>query len=178
MSDTFAGVPSPVEPERPKIPRRRLLKGGAAVVGAAALLGVRVDPASSASQAGQRLDGSWIRWRTLPDGSVGPRALWTFLPEGGALQTNINHPIQSPGHGAWERTGDREFAVIFWIMTFDENRNNTGFEKVRAQFKLNERLDEFTGVVQANFFDVAQNLVRSAESIPVTFQRIVVERLA
>lgn len=129
------------------------------LVGAATLVvaGIVSQTRLAGAQPGQILEGSWISDVTNLETGARQITLWTFISDGTLISSNRDHPIRGPAHGAWVRTGDREFAVTFIRIRFDTDGNFIGTQKLRAQITLNEALDEFTSRTQNEFFDVDGN---------------------
>lgn len=117
---------------------------------------------AAAAQGGRSLEGSWIIDVTVADTGERVVGLFTYTSDGGMVSTNTTHPRWGPAHGAWARTGDREFAIMFQRLRFDGEGTFVGTHKVRGTITLNEALDEYTLAPSlSELFDVEGNLVSS-----------------
>lgn len=130
----------------------------------------------ASAQPGQMLEGSWISDVTNVETGARQITFYTFISDGSLLSSNRDHPTRGPGHGAWVRTGDREFATTFVRLRFGTEGNFIGTQKARAQITLNEALDEFTSRTQSDFFDVAGSF-ESSNRTTGSAKRIKVEPL-
>ena len=84
------------------------------------------------------------------DGSFTENSLTDFIP-----------PQATPGHGMWEKTGDREFALtIYGVLVGNvSNPDFGGTYKVRSKLTLNRAGGEFSGPFILDIFDPAGTLV-------------------
>ncbi len=108
---------------------------------------------SSARAGGQKLEGSWRLTVvvTSPRGMTF-RLLATATPDGGIIGS-AQSPYFSTAHGAWKRTGNRQFAVTaFWFRS-DPEAVFQGTTKVRGVLAVNQGLTEATGRFQVDVFD-------------------------
>jgi hypothetical protein len=102
--------------------RRELMAG---TVGTAALASLAL-PGSAAADGGDRILGSFAGPVTVeePPGIPGFIAQFTFSPGGGVVEsarlylpgTPFGDWLETPGNGAWERTGSRTYAVGFQLV--------------------------------------------------------------
>ena len=106
---------------------------------------------------GQHLEGSWNLTATI-EGQPLIHALITYSRDGSFVETAAA-PGVSTGHGVWSRTGNRKFALTNVYLRLDEAGQFLGTAKVRADFQLNETLDDGGGRFQTDVFDVDGTLV-------------------
>lgn len=137
--------------------RALVIAGAVTIVVAAVISQAR----SAGAQPGQVLEGSWMTDVTNLETGARQITLYTFMSDGTLISSNKDHPVRGPAHGAWVRTGDREFAVTFVRLRFDTDGNFIGTQKLRAQFTLHATLDEFTSQSQNEFFGVDGNFETS-----------------
>jgi hypothetical protein len=123
------------------------------------------------------LDGSWMVSITRPDGRRGT-ALLTFSPDGSLMRSGDLHPLESPGHGAWVRTGEREFDLTYVTLQFDPERNLVGSRSANIRLTLSVGLDEFAGVARVKTMDLEDNLLTTSGEIPLQGKRLQVEPYA
>jgi hypothetical protein len=104
--------------------------------------------------------GSWaLEIKPSPGGGLPPelKGLITFDEGGGCVETIILPPV-TPAHGAWLRTGRREFTFTVVHHLVDPAGNFVGTVKAtsRATF-VGE--DQFQAVFDGTLFDPAGNVV-------------------
>lgn len=106
------------------------------------------------------LEGSWSIEGTPAQGSPIPpfKALATFAGGGGVVETVLLPPVVTPAHGAWEKTGNREFAFSVVHHLVDQNGNAVGTVKAKSIVRLNTQ-DDFEATFQGTFFDPLGNPV-------------------
>ena len=128
------------------------------VIGTITFLIVTMGSHSSyADQKSTLLEGSWVVRITggqgTPDLPSWYQANVTFS-RGGGLVATITDPLLSTGHGAWSKTGKRDFAVTIIFFQFDPDGNFLGTLKARATLTVNDTSDTFTSDdYQFEFFD-------------------------
>ncbi|MBI3951390.1 MAG: hypothetical protein HY314_13145 [Acidobacteria bacterium] len=110
------------------------------------------------------LEGSWIATVTPTGGQAPFKALLTFTTDGGLIQTDTSPEFETPGHGEWVRTGDRQFTIGFVNLLFDDQGEFGGTKEIRENITLNDTSDEYTGVSRVDFFDANGNLIRSTSA--------------
>jgi hypothetical protein len=103
------------------------------------------------------------------------RLYFPFTPFGPALETT--------GHGEWEATGRRRFAVDFRFLlqaapnnTAFPNGEDLGTDRIRLQIRRDRSGDSFSGVFMSEARDVDGNLIFTAHGT-VSGTRLRVERL-
>lgn len=131
---------------------------GITALAALVLLGVAAHTRLAVAQPGQMLEGSWIADVTNQATGARQITLYTFMSDGTLISSNRDHPTRGPGHGAWIRTGDREFAITFVRIRFDADGSFIGTQKLRGQVTLSEELDAFTSRSMNEFYDIDGNL--------------------
>jgi hypothetical protein len=106
--------------------------------------------------------GSWEGILTPEEGGPPPfRILFTFGADGTVVASDAGPPtphLASAEHGAWERTGDNEFTIIYKQLLFDSFGNLDSLFKGRVKFKLDPARMEISGPVKVDFYDPAGNL--------------------
>lgn len=118
------------------------------------------------------LVGAWIVTASRPAG-VGKNLL-TFSSDGTFFRSGDTHPVLSGAHGAWKRTGDREFDATYIAFRFDENRRWIGSTKTRIHIIPGPGDNEFAGVAKVSTRDLQDNEVGTSE-VRLQGERIQVE---
>ena len=132
------------------------------VTGVITILIAATDSHSSfAYQKSKLLEGSWIVTITggqgTPDLPSWYKAHVTFS-RGGGLVATITDPLLSTGHGAWSKTGKREFAITILLFQFDLAGNFLGTLEARATLTVDDNSDTFdSDDYQFEFFDPDRN---------------------
>lgn len=121
--------------------------------------------------------GSWEGILTPEDGGPPPfRILFTFGTDGTVVVSDAGPPTpqnNTAEHGAWERTGDYEFTIIYKQLLFAANGNFDGTFKGRVKFKLDPVKMEINGIVKVDLFDSAGvNFLQGAGTIKCTKIRV------
>ncbi len=124
--------------------------------------------------------GSWEGVFTPEEGGPPPfRILFTFGTEGIVVVSDAGPPTpqnNTAEHGAWERTGNNEFTIIYKQFLFTNTGDLDGTFKGRIRFRLNRRGTEIVGVAKVNIYDAAGNeIIAGAGTVKCT--KIKVERL-
>src|SRR5581483_4890453 len=100
--------------------------------------------------------GSWEGVITPEAGGPPPFLIkFTFGADGTVVASDAGPPnpqLAATEHGAWERTGDNEFTIIYKQLLFDNMGNLDSTFKGRIKFKLNLSTLELTGVVKVNIY--------------------------
>ncbi len=128
-------------------------------VAGCALPGSTVALEGAAVEPGRGLVGAWIITANRTNG-VGKNLL-TFSSDGTFFRSGDTHPVYSGGHGAWKRTGDKEFEATYIAFNFDQSGKWTGSNKVRIHIVQSPGGNEFTAETKATVFDLQDNLVRA-----------------
>jgi len=170
--------------------RRRLFGLGVGAVAAVAGASVMTGQAGIAgAQADRELVGSWMVAGTptgAPSGGP-PRLLVSFSADGIALRTA---PLQqaapptmgggkmliSTTHGAWIRTGDREFGLTFIGFAFDDAGQFLATQRIRVAVRIDEASTSFSGPFKTDFIG-ADGAVIASGAGTVDGTRITVEAL-
>jgi hypothetical protein len=125
------------------------------IIAAQDMAGAR--PQEDRRAATQRLTGSWDT-EVLQDGFPPTRRLFTFTSDGAAVGTAVLQAtpvgVQLFGapHGAWIRTGDRQFIASFIALRQAINGDSAGSFKLRVSLTLNESGTEWDGEFFIEFF--------------------------
>jgi hypothetical protein len=137
--------------------------GGAAL--AALLPAGRAAQAATAptSQGGTALGGSWVVASTAQD-QAPTTTLLTFAPDGGFLESGQSHPLESPGHGTWARSGDRQYDISYVALRFDPGRRFVGSRKANVRISVNATFDACTGESRSQLLDEAGNVLSSVST--------------
>ena len=124
--------------------------------------------------------GSWEGVFTPEEGGPPPfRILFTFGAGGTVVASDAGPPSpqnNSAEHGAWERTGNNEFTIIYKQLLFNSAGELDGTFKGRVRFRLNRRGTEIIGVGKVNIYDAAGNEIIAGAGI-VKCTKIKVESL-
>jgi hypothetical protein len=132
-----------------------------------------------ASEPGANLEGSWAMTITAtePAGLPPFKGLITFTSDGDVLEsrrpyvpfTPFGPVIESSGHGAWERTGRRQFGVVFQFLlqaapnnTVFTNGEDLGTDNIRLQLVRSHSGESFTGTFRSAAKDADGNVVFEA----------------
>jgi hypothetical protein len=103
--------------------------------------------------------GSWEGVITPEEGGPPPfRILFTFGADGTVVVSDAGPPTpqnNTAEHGAWERTGDYEFTVIYKQFLFNAVGDLDGAFKGRVKFKLDPVKMEISGPVKVDIYDPA-----------------------
>jgi hypothetical protein len=110
---------------------------------------------------GQHLEGSWLVTASVVGDPSLIKALLTCSPNGEVVETPSVPLAVSTGHGVWERTGNREFALTVLYLRRNEDGELIGTSKVRSLLKVNEGMTEAGGRFETTVFDLAGNPVGS-----------------
>jgi hypothetical protein len=104
--------------------------------------------------------GSWaLEIKSSPGGGLPPelKGLVTFDEGGGCVETIILPPV-TPAHGAWLRTGRREFTFTIVHHLVDPAGNFVGTVKATSRATFIDE-DHFQAVYDGTLFDPAGNAV-------------------
>ncbi len=105
--------------------------------------------------------GAWEGVVTPEDGGPPPfRILFTFGGDGTVVAADAGPPaphLATSEHGAWERSANHEFLVIYKQLIFDVNGNLDTLFKGRVKFKINEAGDEINGIMLVDLYDPQGN---------------------
>lgn len=148
--------------------RRKLLQtGGVAVAAAAAAPAAAL---AGGGNADQGLVGSWLGTVTATGSPLPPfEDLISFL-DGGVVVESRRYALVPPppfprllettGHGAWTRTGDRTFEAFFrFLLQDDASTAPVGTDNVRLKVRLDG--DTLSGTFHSDVRDTAGNVVDS-----------------
>jgi len=109
--------------------------------------------------------GSWEGVLTPEEGGPPPfQILFTFGADGTVVVSDAGPPtpqLNTAEHGAWERTGDHEFTIIYKQLLFDSDGNLNSTFKGRVKFKLNEAGTEISGLVKVDIYDLHGSVIIS-----------------
>jgi hypothetical protein len=133
----------------------------AAGIAGCALPGPTVARGGTAVEVDRGLVGAWIISANRASG-VGKNLL-TFSSDGTFFRSGDTHPVYSGGHGAWKRTGEREFDATYIAFTFDQTGKWIGSNKVRIHIVQGPGDNEFTAATKATILDLQDNVVRAVE---------------
>jgi hypothetical protein len=131
-----------------------------AISGLALALGIGTLAAPSVLRAQRApaasLRGTWLVSVTRSDGLV-LHALDTFL-EGGDMFVDSTTAL-SPGHGAWTKTGERQFTADFVLFRFDApaTRQYIGTTEVTSKIQLDPAGTTFQSMDTIQRFDASGN---------------------
>ena len=120
------------------------------------------------------LEGSWRVMVTPIGAPIPPFLTFSTFGRGGTFLESTQ-PGQGPGHGAWQRTGARDFGVTFEKIVFGAGGTVAGTLKVREAIRLSASGDSYAGDGTAEVFDPSGQLVASF-CAKTQARRITVER--
>ena len=145
------------------------------------LLAVLSCAAAASLQAGeaQHLSGSWAMTITAvePPGLPPFKGLITFTRDGEVIETRrlyvpatpFGPLLETPGHGAWRRSGPGRFAVFFQFLLqaapnnpIFPNGEDLGTDNIRLQIAPDSSGDSFTGTFVSQVKDPDGNVVFEA----------------
>jgi hypothetical protein len=125
---------------------------------------------AKSSAKGSGIEGTWVVTVNLLNPPTGfPAsftALETYSSGGGLVTTNPLPPAPRPGQGQWDKVRGREYKVAIQFFLFDQAGTHAGSIKVTHNIELVSK-DQYTGIGQADFFDLGGNLLAS---VPFTSQ--------
>ncbi len=111
--------------------------------------------------------GSWEGVHTPEAGGPPPfRIIFTFGTDGTVVASDAGPPnphLAATEHGAWERTGDNEFTIIYKQLLFDAAGNLDSTFKGRVKFKLNPNTLEISGVTKVDIYTPTGETIISGE---------------
>jgi hypothetical protein len=129
--------------------------------------------ATSQAKKSSDLTGSWLVTATPPGGAPSFQGLMTFDPGGGFVASAQGDillipppgvpPIATAGHGAWVKTGPREFLMTFRQIFYEADGSFQGGAKIRQAVTLSQTGNEWSGRLTVEFFDAAGNVIFSGE---------------
>ena len=108
--------------------------------------------------------GSW-QVKSTPDGAPSFRGLITFSEGGGMIASaqgdNLINAgsLATPGHGAWSRTGNREFLFTFIQVLYNADGEYDGMIRIRHTATMNKSGNTWAGQLTLEVFDPGDNLV-------------------
>ena len=132
-----------------------------------------------ASDSGPGIEGSWAMTITAtePAGLPPFKGLITFTSDGDVLEsrrpyvpfTPFGPVIESSGHGAWTRTGRRQFGAVFQFLLQASPNNpvftngeDLGTDNIRLQLVPSRSGESFTGTFASAARDAQGNVVFEA----------------
>jgi len=128
-----------------------------------------------AAAKGEALEGSWML-ASQRDPLPGTSALLTFDASGGMMLNSSLFPLYGTAHGAWVKTGDREYDHWWVRLIFDSEGNHIGINKARAHARVDETLDAYVGGGVARDFDHDGNVTEtrffSVQATRITLESI------
>lgn len=141
--------------------KKIMFAGLAAVLIAAFLIAVNAQNGQSGSNA---LLGSWkVRVTSFQPGPPPFDEMITFAEGGGLIESNNLFPAAaaSPGHGAWQHEGRREFSFTFIKFLYNpQTHQYTGTIKVSGTI-YNVRHNTWQGTAFVEISDPAGNVVQT-----------------
>lgn len=153
--------------------RRKLLgTGGVAAVAAA------VGPAAAKAEGGgdQGAVGSWFGTVTATNPPLGSFSELLSLLEGGvAIESRRYYVVPPPpfpnllettGHGAWKRTGNRRYEVFFRFLLQEppvSAGNPIGTDNIRLEIAYDPAAQTLSGTFVSQVKDVADNVLIQVE---------------
>jgi|SRR5215510_5843280 len=133
-------------------------KAAAAILAAVAIMVVSAfvmapPTARGADQGIDRLPGSWHVVASTPAQGSFP-ALFTFNADGGMIASESPGPVESSGHGNWERRG-RDVAFTFFVLFGSNTGRNTGSAKAVGTLHFDASDGGWTGQFRIQVFNAA-----------------------
>ncbi len=109
----------------------------------------------------QGLVGAWLvsSSRAGGEGVV----LVTFSSDGTFFRSGDTHPTLSVAHGAWKRTGDRQYDGTYVALRFDDNKKYVGTQRTRIRITQSGD-DEFTGLAKVSVLDASGKEEKTSET--------------
>jgi len=109
-----------------------------------------------------KIEGSWAGTVTATDPPLGSFAdLITLMPKGGVIEsrrlyvpeTPMGPLLETPGHGEWKKTGDREFQInfVFLLQGAPDNPNARGAEIGTDNVSLKVQINEDGTTLNGSF---------------------------
>jgi hypothetical protein len=145
----------------------------------AALLTFSLTATAQSTVSGQTLAGAWNSALTFNEGGApfcapAPGVFLETRPGSGTVIADSCYASEGAGYGSWVRTAHNQFAITFIGNSFGPDGTVATTYKVRGTVSLSPTLNSFSGPFQAQFFDLAGNLLGTVTGT-VTSVRIVVE---
>ena len=142
---------------------------------------------TEAQSSSDSIAGSWrvtVTSQTFPEPF---RALLTFDDKGsviGSAQGDVLLtpppgvvPVATAAHGAWRRTGNRNFLFTFRQIFYNGDGSYGGGAKIRNEAVINKSGDAMTGQLIVSYYDSNDNEVFTGTGT-FTAERIVAESMA
>lgn len=117
------------------------------------------DEARAKSAFGQRIAGSYLATFSAAQGGQPLHFLSTINAEG-------TFPNTVPGHGAWERVGQREIGLTELQLKFDDEGILSSSFKVRGELSFDRPFESFAGEAVVEIFTPDQDPL-DPDAIPV-----------
>jgi hypothetical protein len=161
-----------------------VLAGAALVFTIATGLGRTSAAAGQAIAPAWSLTGTWVVTVTPENPPPGVKStfesLMTFSRDGGMLETsNTGTALRGPAHGAWIRTGPRQFATSMSFFRFDPATGAfLGTRQVHRTMKLSHDQMRFTATSVAEQYNPDGTLVLSGLRATETGNLLVVRQTA
>jgi hypothetical protein len=140
----------------------RTIKTFALITALTALLLAACASPAPTGETSQGLVGAWIVTASRPAG-VGKNLL-TFSSDGTFFRSGDTHPVLSGAHGAWKKTGDRDFDATYVAFRFDQSGKWIGSTKTKIHIVFGPGANEFTGVAKVSTRDLQDTEVGSSET--------------
>lgn len=141
--------------------KKIMFAGLAAVLVAVFLIAVN---AQNGQSGGNALQGSWkVRLTSAQPGPPPFDGMMTFGAGGGLIESNNLFPAAgaSPGHGAWQHNGGREFAFTYIKFLFNpQTHQYTGTIKISGTI-YDVRHNTWQGTAYVEISDPAGNVVQT-----------------
>lgn len=116
--------------------------------------------------------GTWFTQVTLRNCQTGAEirsfpALNTFNPGGTLIDTTtaVSPALRSPGHGAWEKTGDNTYSSVSWAFLFNPAGVWTASQKITQAIKIEN--GQYASTASSQVFDTSGNLLSAGCSTAV-----------
>jgi len=148
------------------------------VLGISLIAGTLAWSPAFADEGRQRLDGSWVATVTATNPPLGSfTSLMTFTRSGGVVESRrlyvADSPfgplLETPGHGAWVRTGKRKFSIAFTFLLQGAPDNpefageSIGTDNIRLNVGLSRTGDTLSGDFVSEIRDLDGNLLLAVE---------------
>jgi len=130
----------------------------------AAILIAGIAVGAQSPNSGQALEGAWnvavsFDRGGLPLCAPAPSVAIATTANRGTVIADSCYASEGAGYGAWEKTGNNQFAITFKGNSFGPDGTVATSYKVRARVSLDASTNAFSGPFQTQIFDLSGNVL-------------------
>jgi hypothetical protein len=158
--------------------KRSLLGTAAAVVAAAAAIGVASSAGASSVDSGNQLAGTWVVTVNRPAPLPPLTSLQVFTSDGSVIENaNEASATRTESYGSWARVESRLYAASAVFFRFDPQTGaHVATMKINRNIRLSEDGQSFTHAARATLYDLNGNVI-SSFPVVASGQRLQIERI-